>query len=416
MKSFFIFIFSLILSSCTAFSLEKMGNEGEMCFTDGTCNDSFTCVAGSCIDETSSSDGTQTDNEGSDDEGSDDEGSDNGDSGTTDAQSDDDADTAKTQACNLGETCWGVVPTQQTRCFNETGVTKCDEVTSEFYGQDGLYADTSNRGFENVKYGDKYYIFDKRTEILWYKTASETVLNHGDAISFCEILNSNEMAGKTNWRLPYLHEMVSIVNFDESTNPIVDGFYFPYIDGEKYWTLTKLGNTAEGKNYYYVDFSGASQFYADDGTTISNYAICVSSDLKYDKERPFEWYEENTVSGDVTVEDSSTGLIWQKTNDYATRVWKDALKYCQELDFAGKKDWRLPNINELHSIATYGISYELQTNFPGLSSDFYWSSTTNANIMKNAWVLEFKYGILKPDIPKNENNNSIYTICVRNKE
>lgn len=407
MKYILILISFLLFVSCNAFSLEKMGNEGQKCFTDGTCNDSFTCVAGTCIDETSNSDTFQTDNEKFDN-----------DTWPYDdnSQPDEDADTKKDPGCNLGETCWGVVPTQQTRCFNDTGTTKCDEVTSDFYGQNGLYADTSNRGFENVKYGEKFYVFDKRTEILWYKTGSETAVNHADAISFCEILNSNEMAGKTNWRLPYLHELVSIVDFDESTKAIVDEFYFLYIKKEKYWTLTKLGNTVDGKNYYYVDFSGTSQFYAEDGTVEENYAICVSSDIKYNNERPFEWYKEISVGGDITVEDGSTGLVWQKVSDYTTLIWKDALKYCQTLEFAGKKDWRLPNINELHSLATYGISYSLQTNFPDLGADFYWSSTTNASIMKNAWVMEFTYGMLQPEMSKDKNDNYIYTMCVRNKD
>jgi len=404
MKYILISIFSLTLASCSAFSLEKMGNEGQKCFTDGTCNDSFTCITGTCIDETSSSDGSQTDNEESDDE--------NVPTRLDDDADNDEAGVAVTEACNLGETCWSVVPTQQTRCFNDTGVTTCDEITSEFYGQDALYADTSSRGFENIKIGEKYYLFDNKTEILWYKTASETTVSHSNAVSFCEILNNNEIAEKTNWRLPYLHEMVSIVSFDESTDPMVDGFYFSYIDKSKYWTLTKLG----GENYYYVDFSGSSQFYVENGTTAENYAICVSSDHNYGEDRLFKRYKEIPYDSVVTVEDISTGLVWQKVNDYTIRVWKEALKYCQDLDFAGKKDWRLPNINELHSIATYGLYPELQTTFPDLGDDFFWSSTTNANIIGNAWVMEFKYGILKPELPKNKNENSIYTMCVRNKD
>jgi hypothetical protein len=240
-------------------------------------------------------------------------------------------------------------------------------------------------------------------------------MKHQEAIDFCNILNTNNIAEKTNWRLPYLHELVSIVNFNEHVNPLVDGFYFPYIKNEKFWTLTKLGNNADGKNYFYVDFSGASQFYVEDGTTAENYATCVSSEYDYDEKRSFQRYEEIPVNEDMTVEDKATGLVWQKVSDYTTRVWKDALKYCQDLEFAGKDDWRLPNINELHSLATYGISYELQTTFPDLGDDFYWSSTTNANIIPNAWIMEFKLGIIKPELEKGKNGNYIYTMCVRNK-
>ena len=419
---YIIFIFSIFIASCSAFSLAEMGDEGEKCFNDGSCNDPFTCVGGTCIDQTSSSDdSSQNDGDNSSEET--DEESDYDGTGATDTavttdnvQPDDDTDTAEEIGCNLGETCWGVVPTQQERCFNETTAEKCDEVTSQYYGQDGLYADTAGRGFENIKIGDTYYTFDNRTEILWYKTASESELKHQEAEDFCEILNTNNVAEKTNWRLPYLHEMVSIINFDISVYPIVDTFYFPYIETEKYWTLTKLGNSETGTNYYYVDFSGESQFYVEDGTVEENFAICVSSEHDYNEERSFERYVEIPVNDDVKVEDKLTGLVWQKVSDYSARLWKDALKYCQDLEFADKDDWRLPNINELHSLATYGLNYELQTTFPGLGDDFYWSSTTNANIIPNAWIMEFKYGILKPELEKGTNVNYIYTMCVRNKD
>ena len=419
MRYILISIIFIFLASCSAFSLAGMGDEGEQCFNDGTCNDPFTCVAGTCIDQTSGNDNSQNDNtsEDPDNEQDDDE------TGTTDTavvtdneQNDDDSDTVEKLGCNMGETCWGVVPTQQTSCFNESTAEQCDKITSDYYGQDGLYADTTSRGFENIKIGEDYYLFDNKTKLLWYKPVSDNELKHQDAIDFCNILNTNNIAEKTNWRLPYLHELVSIVNFNEHVNPLVDGFYFPYIETEKYWTLTKLGNNPDGKNYFYVDFSGASQFYTEDGTVAENYAICVSSEYNYDEKRSFERYVEIPVNEDVIVEDKATGLVWQKVSDYTTRVWKDALKYCQDLEYADKDDWRLPNINELHSLATYGLNYELQTTFPDLGDDFFWSSTTNANIIPNAWVMEFKLGIIKPELEKGKNENYIYTMCVRNKD
>ncbi|MFO7736524.1 MAG: DUF1566 domain-containing protein [bacterium] len=405
MKLFFISVFFLLLISCGAFSLEKMGNEGQECFNDGSCHSSFTCKNGICVDDVSNGEKIDSEETDGDDENL------NFDDSVENDNTRPDEDTAADEEllCNRGELCWDIVPTQQKRCFNESGTTKCDEVTSEYYGQDGLYADTSNRGFENIKIGDIFFVFDNITELLWYKTASEKELNHQEAKEFCQILNSNMVAEKTNWRLPYFHEMVSIVNFDESFDPLVDGFYFPFIEKEKYWTLTNLA----GGNYFYVDFSGDSQFYAENEKTSTNYAICVSSDYIYDPQSNFKRFEETNFNGDTVVEDKLTGLMWQKPGDYTNRIWKDALKHCEALEFAEKTDWRLPNVNELHSLATYEKNPELQTTFPNLGADFFWSSTTNANKIENAWVVEFKYGILKPELPKDKNENYIHTLCVR---
>jgi hypothetical protein len=69
-------------------------------------------------------------------------------------------------------------------------------------------------------------------------------------------------------------------------------------------------------------------------------------------------------NGDGTVSDNCTGLMWQKGTadvdgngsiDAEDRLsWQDALKYCNELQFAGHDDWRLPNVVELKSIYDYG--------------------------------------------------------------
>ncbi len=409
MRILLITILFVALSGCDTFKLEHMGGVGESCFNNDTCTGDLVCVYGVCeeLDESDESDQSEVSDQS--------EFPDESDQSEFPDESDDsdqsDEDLIE-DLCNFGEICWKVVPTQQKRCFNETGTTNCTEVTSTFYGQDGLYADSSTRGFENIKFGDKYFVFDNRTKLLWYKTASENPVNFSDAQAFCEILNSTSQGERTNWRIPYLHELVSIVNFDETIDPLVDGFYFPFLKKEKYWTLTKLG----GNNKYYVDFSGSSQFYVDDGSSKMNSAICVSSDHIYDTERKFNRFLEFPFEGDVTVEDKLTGLVWQKVTDYSARIWKDALAYCESLSFAGKTDWRLPNVNELHSLATYEIDYELQTVFPDLGDDFFWSSTTNANVIQNAWVVEFKYGILKPELPKDKNENQIYTMCVRNKD
>ena len=61
------------------------------------------------------------------------------------------------------------------------------------------------------------------------------------------------------------------------------------------------------------------------------------------------------------VSDTLTGLEWQDeyvtdTNpdgNYTYTTWSDAIDYCEALELDGKKDWRLPNINELISIVNY---------------------------------------------------------------
>lgn len=48
------------------------------------------------------------------------------------------------------------------------------------------------------------------------------------------------------------------------------------------------------------------------------------------------------------------GLIWQQADDGRARDWPGALKYYEDLDLAGKRDWQLPNVKELQSLVDYG--------------------------------------------------------------
>ena len=99
-------------------------------------------------------------------------------------------------------------------------------------------------------------------------------------------------------------------------------------------------------------------------------------------------------NGVGTVTDTDTGLMWQQT-DAGTMRWEEALTYCETLELAGHNDWRLPNINELQSIVDYSAFDPCidMIIFPaGVTSDSYWSSTTNAIDTTWAWAADFSYG------------------------
>ncbi|MCP4708196.1 MAG: DUF1566 domain-containing protein, partial [Planctomycetes bacterium] len=66
-------------------------------------------------------------------------------------------------------------------------------------------------------------------------------------------------------------------------------------------------------------------------------------------------YGENKFvdNGDGTVTDHATGLTWTKADSGRTKTWEQALKYAEDLIYAGYNDWRLPNVKELQSIVDY---------------------------------------------------------------
>ena len=79
------------------------------------------------------------------------------------------------------------------------------------------------------------------------------------------------------------------------------------------------------------------------------------------------------------VNDTTTCLMWQ--DDVASKTvkktWTDAVDHCEDMNFAGFDDWRLPNFNELYSIGDRSrYAPAIQIAFSNVVSDDYWSATS----------------------------------------
>ena len=110
------------------------------------------------------------------------------------------------------------------------------------------------------------------------------------------------------------------------------------------------------------------------------------------------------------VTDSTTGLMWQD-NEVGTLInWQGAIDRCEALTLGTHSDWRLPNINELTSLVD-DTRYDpaISSEFQNTISNFYWSSTTDADVTDHAWILYFGYGF---QYYGNKTNNN-YVRCVR---
>lgn len=61
-------------------------------------------------------------------------------------------------------------------------------------------------------------------------------------------------------------------------------------------------------------------------------------------------FEDN---GDGTITDTNTGLMWQQTPPAEGMTWYQAKEYCENLEFGGYDDWRMPTLKELFSISNF---------------------------------------------------------------
>lgn len=114
-------------------------------------------------------------------------------------------------------------------------------------------------------------------------------------------------------------------------------------------------------------------------------------------------------NGDGTVLDTLTGLIWLKNaNCYGLRDWETALILasivangsCGLSDDSGEGEWRLPNINELHSLIDLSQSSPALPSehpFSDVQAAFYWSSTSNEPHPPGAWGVNMNNGVALAD-------------------
>ncbi len=136
-------------------------------------------------------------------------------------------------------------------------------------------------------------------------------------------------------------------------------------------------------------------------------------------------YSRDDLNGIVT--DHVTGLMWQdepyisaedtaysNNTEYGKVLfWSSAINYCENLDYGGHSDWRLPTRKELQGIVKYGsISPAIDPTFVNVASGYNGSSTAYADITSRAWIVNFSSGRQG----STAQSNSIYVRCVRTGE
>jgi hypothetical protein len=306
---------------------------------------------------------------------------------------------------------WPIPDTGQTKCYNNAIEIPCPAPGQPFYGQDGNYTinppsytklDATGAALpdnaatwamvkDNVtgliweNKTDDGGIHDKDNTYTWCDYNSET--NGGnpgtcgplvenvvtDTRAFIRTLNRDYFGGFSDWRMPTVKELQSIVDYGR-WNPAINTTFFPGTVGSYNWsstTYTGFTSNAWRVSFYYGDISNASKSY-------SHHVRAVRGGQAASLDRFVD-------NGDGTVTDTATGLMWQQGHSSSVLVWSEALTYAEDLPLAGYTDWRVPIVKELQSIVDYN-----RWN-PAIDTTFftpvgnYLSSTTDAGDTSGAW-------------------------------
>jgi len=314
----------------------------------------------------------------------------------------------RTVSANADQLSYPIVDTGQDTFFDNQKEMGAPSAGSAFFGQDAAYEGFSPEYRDN---GDGT-VSDLVTGLMWQQDPGEK-MDWDEAQQALAQINRQGLAGYTDWRLPSIKELYSLILFSGrdvspeanpegvDTIPFIDTDYFGFSygneeDGDRiidaqYLSSTQYVSTTMGGNetVFGVNFAdGRIKGYPLSSPREAKkfFVLFVRGNSEYGK-------NQFTDNGDGTVTDKATGLMWLQ-DDQGGMNWEEALAWCEELNAAGYDDWRLPNAKELQSLVDYSRSPDTSggpaidpvfsctaiTNAAGVEDyPFYWSSTTHAS-------------------------------------
>ncbi len=276
--------------------------------------------------------------------------------------------------------------TGQEKCYNDSTEINCGQT----YGQDANYM-INPRSYTKLDVEDNWImVMDNQTGLMWeVKTDDGTIHDKDRKFSpnnvnteFIDFLNTNRFGGYADWRLPTIHELMTIADHSRY-KPAIDTDYFP--DTQSYFYISENKDSYEPNVFVWG-------FNYEDGKTlkitkkdIAYYARAVRGDKLPQAE----------FKGDGPITCITTGMMWEQPGINQIN-WSDAIDHCENLSSDGFTDWRLPSMNELRTLADFS-TYEpaIDPKFINASIYSHWSSTTSKLVNSYACsvVFDFGYGL-----------------------
>lgn len=271
-------------------------------------------------------------------------------------------------------TPYSIVDTAQDGFYDDSVEISEPTTNAAFYGQDASY-DGHQPSYRISP--DGLTVYDYNTSLTWTRSHNyngDDTLNTLDkmtqsaAVLYAADLNTQQFGGFSDWRLPSIKEIYSLMDF-RGTDPDVSSEdasgLTPFIDN----TVFEIGygdldagdrliDSQFATTTIYVDtvMNGTEAMFGlnlVDGrikgyptqTGKTYYAYYCRGNLSYGINN----FSDN---GDGTISDLATGLMWSQA-DAGGMDWEAALAYAETSTLGGYSDWRLPNTKELQSIVDY---------------------------------------------------------------
>lgn len=241
-----------------------------------------------------------------------------------------------------------------------------------------------------------------------------------NSVGFKNAVNTAGLCGASDWRLPTVLELMSIVDYGVAPGSAIDANWFPNTFADYYWSSSP--NMGPG-HAWYVHFGAG---------VVSTYTRYNVMDVRLVRGGSAVVSNRYQVSADgQEVTDTTTNLIWRRcaegmswdgttcTGSAVTYTHANALQRAQSEANASGKAWRLPNVKELVSIvdqsrycpAIDNIAFPATPSTYAGSDTHFWSSSPYVGNSSNAWQVHFCTG--EANGPNSARTNSYAVRLVR---
>lgn len=269
-------------------------------------------------------------------------------------------------------------------------------------------------------------ISDELTGLMWEKVPSVSKFTWQNALIYAAALDT---AGYTDWRLPNVNELASLLNANTYDNEsFLESHGFQNLYEDYYWSSTTfapdsdyawivdLGPAGHGSGA--IDSFNKNGEYNNISQLVTYRSICVrgesdgiislpktgqttswesedDGDLQSGTGWPTPRFIEN---GNGTITDLLTGLMWDQSPGGPGMYWETAVLNAVDINIGGYSDWRLPNRSELRSLINYGMNNTVvwlnNSDFYSVYQFHYWSSTPYPAGSSHAWIVYMIHGHL----------------------
>lgn len=322
-----------------------------------------------------------------------------------------------------------MVDTGQTKTFNATAaLTTAPTSGQPFFGQD---AQVTGKQASYTKSSDGLTVKDNITGLTWQQspdTTADGTIDSKDKLTWTQtqarpaVLNAANYGGYSDWRLPTIKELYSLMNFmgtdvgpgstAATLTPFIDRNYFSFGYGDTGAGERLLEAQYASSNLYVSKTMMAVQYNFPGDETLFGVNFADGRIKGYGLSNSFGGAGEKTFyvrlvrgaaygvndfvdNADSTITDRATGQMWTKGDSAKGMNWQEALAWAQTKNaenYLGHSDWRLPNAKELQAILDYTRSPDTTSSAAinalftctGITNEagkadypYYWTNTTH---------------------------------------